>query len=245
MLQFSNALLSAHVNQLDRIAKVIAYRSDASRREAEALIAAGRVKIDNQIVASPITKVTYDAHITIDNVPLKPFDQTRIYIFHKPLRTLCTKHDELGRPTIYDILPKECKHLKYIGRLDFMSEGLLLMTNDGELAQRLTLPSSKIDRVYNVRVFGINDAAKLTALLKKPLRINGITYNIKHFSVLERSGANAWVNIVLTEGKNREIRKIFDYLNLQISKLIRLNYGPYSLGRLKRGEIKEVKLLVV
>ena len=231
------------MNEIDRIAKVIAHRSDASRREAEKLIAMHRVKVDGKVVDSPGVKVSYDAKITIDNALLKPLEKSKLFIFHKPGKTLCSKSDDRGRQTIYDILPKEYHDLKYVGRLDFMSEGLLLMTNDGELARELTLPSNQIERVYEVRVYGLFDEERLRARLAKDVRLEGITYQIKHFSVIERSGANAWVRVVLMEGKNREIRKVFDYFNLQISKLIRVSYGPYNLGRLKNGSIKEVKTI--
>lgn len=230
------------MNKVDRIAKVIAHRSDASRREAEKLIAAHRVKVDGKVIDSPAIKTTYEANITIDNIPLKPKQQTKLYIFHKPTKTLCSKNDDRGRPTIYNILPLEYQDLKYVGRLDFMSEGLLLMTNDGELARSLTLPINQIERIYEVRIYGLFDEARLKARFAKKITIEGVSYHIKHFSVIERSGANAWVKITLMEGKNREIRRIFEHLDLKISKLVRINYGSYSLGKLKRGEIKEVKM---
>ena len=234
--------MSKQVNEFDRIAKIIAHRSGASRREAEKLIAARRVRVDGKIVDSPAIKLAYNANIAVDNLPLKPIGASKLFIFNKPSKVLCSKGDDLGRKTIYDVLPPEYQDLKYIGRLDFMSEGLLLMTNDGELARNLTLPSNEIERVYKVRLYGYFDEERLRSRLAKKITIDGTNYNVKHFSVIEKSGANHWVKVTLMEGKNREIRRIFDHFDLKVSRLIRSEYGPYSLGTLKNGNIKEVKI---
>ena len=230
------------MNELDRIAKVIAHRSGASRRDAEKLIAARRVKVDGKTINTPAIKLAYDANILVDNLPLKPIGASKLFIFHKPSKVLCSKGDDLGRKTIYDVLPPEYQDLKYIGRLDFMSEGLLLMTNDGELARELTLPANQIERVYKVRIYGYFDEERLRSRLAKRITIEGIHYKVTNFSVIEKSGSNNWVRVTLMEGKNREIRKIFDHFDLQVSRLVRVEYGPYSLGTLKNGNIKEIKI---
>jgi 23S rRNA pseudouridine2605 synthase len=230
------------VNNLDRISKVIARRTGASRREAERLIQAFRVKINDQLVTNLAEKVSYQEQIYIDDLPIAGIQKAKIWLFYKPIKTLCSTKDNEGRQLIYDFLPDKYKNLKYIGRLDYMSEGLLLLTNDGEVARYFTLPVNNIERHYEVKIFGRFDEEDLRRRFKRKIIIDGESFFIKDFSVISKGGANSWISLVLTEGKNREIRKIMDKFGLRVTKLVRTAYGPYHIGNLKAGNIREVEL---
>lgn len=228
----------------ERIAKVIARAGVASRREAERWIEAGRVTLDGQKVDSPALNVSIDADIRIDGTPLPAREAPRLWRYHKPRGRLTTHDDPEGRPTVFGDLPPELCNTKPIGRLDMNSEGLLLLTNDGELARRLELPSTGWLRQYRVRVHGRIDANSLKRLA------DGVTIEGVHFrpaqAELERQvGANAWVNITLREGKNREVRRLMEHLGYTVTRLIRTSYGPFQLGKLTRSEVYEIPARVI
>ncbi|MBT5571614.1 MAG: rRNA pseudouridine synthase [Alphaproteobacteria bacterium] len=236
--------MSNETNKGERIAKVIARAGLASRREAERWIEAGRVTLDGQTVDSPALNVSPDADIRIDGNPLPAREKARLWRYHKPRGRLTTNHDPEGRPTVFTDLPPELRNAKAVGRLDMNSEGLLLLTNDGELARRLELPSTGWVRQYRVRVHGRIDDRSLKRLAE------GVTIEGTHFrpaaAELERQvGANAWVNITLREGKNREVRRLMEHLDYKVTRLIRTAYGPFQLGKLNRSEVSEIPARVI
>ncbi len=223
----------------ERIAKRLARAGVCSRREAERLIADGRVAVDGETLTSPAISVTRDARITVDGKRIGKAERTRLWRFHKPRGVLTTHRDPEGRPTVFDGLPKALGRLISVGRLDFNSEGLLLLTNDGGLARRLELPSGGWVRRYRVRAFGKVDAERLEALAAG-ITIDGVNYGPIHCGIERRRGDNTWLALSLREGKNREIRRVMEHLGLTVSRLIRIGFGPFALGRLARGAIEEV-----
>jgi 23S rRNA pseudouridine2605 synthase len=223
----------------ERIARVIARAGVASRREAERWIAEGRVKLDGVKVASPALNVLPNAAITVDERPLPAREETRVWRYHKPRGLLTTRSDPQGRPTLFEKLPMELGKLISVGRLDLTSEGLLLLTNDGALARRLELPANAWVRRYKARIFGRIQPEHLAALAAG-MTIDGVRYGPIE-AVLERQqGANAWISLSLTEGKNREVRRVLEHLGFQTGRLIRTAYGPFHLGTLERGKMEEV-----
>ena len=223
----------------ERIAKRIARAGMASRREAERMILEGRVTVDGTIIASPALDVGPDAIITIDGTAVPKPERTRLWRYHKPRERLVSRIDPQGRPTIYADLPPELSHAIAVGRLDYNSEGLLLLTNDGELARKLELPSEGVVRHYRARAFGHIDQKALDRLAK------GITVEDTHYGPIEAKleearGANAWISLSLSEGKNREVRLVLAALDLKVNRLIRTSYGPYQLGDLPPGAVTEV-----
>ena len=220
---------------LQRIAKAISSAGICSRRQAELLIAQGVVKVDNILVTSPITFVDENSVIAINDAIIDRKHLPRIWTYYKPISLITTHSDPEGRKTVFDSLVGLPRVIS-VGRLDVNSEGLLLLTNNGELARKLELPSSKIERVYKVRAYGNADSFKS---LRLPINIDGILYNPKSIKLLSKSSANSWFEVVLTEGKNREIRKIFEHYGLKVSRLIRIKYGQFTLGDLKPNEFKE------
>lgn len=224
----------------ERVAKVLARAGVCSRRDAEKLIADGRVAVDGEVLTSPAVNVTKKSVITVDGEPVKAAEETRVWRYHKPPGAVTTSRDPQGRPTIYDRLPPEIGRVVSVGRLDINSEGLLLLTNDGELARHLELPQNAWQRRYRVRVLGDVDSRKL-ASVAKGVEIDGVRYEGAKI-VLERGdeGAHHWVSVTLREGKNREVRNIMAHLGLQISRLVRVEYGPFKIGRLPRGGLDEV-----
>ena len=228
-------------NKAERIAKIIARAGLASRRESEKLILDGRVKVNGKTINSPALNLTKNDVIEVDGKLLLPPEQTRLWIYNKPVGLVSTSKDEKNRPTIFDNLPKELPRVVSIGRLDLNSEGLLLLTNDGELKRRLELPSTGWLRRYRVRVKG-----KLKDSMLEPLR-HGIFVEGTHFKPMDVSfdrqrGANAWLSIGLREGKNREIRKALGFVGLSVNRLLRISFGDFELGTLKKGEVQEVRL---
>lgn len=223
----------------ERIAKIIARAGVCSRREAEALIAAGRVELDGETVRQPGTTVRPGQRVSIDGEPLPALEPPRLFRLHKPKGVLTTAHDAEGRKTIYDLLPPGLPRLMPVGRLDLNSEGLLLLTNDGGLKRHLELPATGWIRRYRVRVFGSVDEAAL-AELAKGVTIEGVTYGTIQASLDRRMGRNAWLTFALREGKNREIRRICQHLGLQVGRLLRVAYGPFQLGALREGAVEEV-----
>ena len=218
-----------------RIAKAISSAGYCSRRQAELLIEKGVVKVNDITIASPITFVDDDSVISIDNIVINRINKTRIWVYYKPNSLITTHNDPEGRKTVFESLVGLPRVIS-IGRLDINSEGLLLLTNNGELARKLELPSSKIERVYKVRAYGNPHIFKSLSL---PINIEGVLYRPKSIKLLNKLSTNSWFEVVLTEGKNREIRKIFEYYGLKVNKLIRIRYGSFILGDLKPNEYRE------
>jgi 23S rRNA pseudouridine2605 synthase len=224
----------------ERVAKLLARAGLCSRRDAERWITEGRVSLRGEVLTSPAVNVSDPAELTVDGKPLPEADRARLWRYHKPSGLVTTHRDEKGRETVFEALPKELPRLISVGRLDLNSEGLLLLTNDGELARRLELPANGWLRRYKVRVHGAVDPARL-ATLEKGVTIDGVSYGpIQAVFEGEQHVSNAWVTVSLREGRNREVRKVMAHLGLAVTRLIRLAYGPFQLGNLPRGGIEEV-----
>jgi 23S rRNA pseudouridine2605 synthase len=228
----------------ERVAKRIARSGFCSRRDAERLIAAGRVAVDGQVLDSPAHTVTDANRVTIDGEPLPRAEQARLFRYHKPPGVLSAARDPAGRPTIYDRLPEGLPRLMPVGRLDMSSEGLLLLTNDGELKRRLELPATGWLRRYRVRVHGRIDESRLEAL-KNGIELDGFQYGPIQASLDRIQGSNAWLTVALREGKNREIRRVLEHFGWPVNRLIRLSFGPFQLGGLAAGAIEEVPAKVL
>ncbi len=223
----------------ERIAKVIARAGLGSRREVERWIAEGRVAVDGRVLDSPALTVTPANRVTVDGRELPQAERPRLFRFHKPRGMLTTAHDPQGRPTIYDGMPAGLPRLMPVGRLDFNSEGLLLLTNDGGLKRHLELPATGWLRRYRARVHGVPDPAAL-ARLKGGIDIDGIRYGAIEAAIDRQQGSNCWLRLALSEGKNREVRRVLDYLSLPVNRLIRTAYGPFQLGDLAPASCIEV-----
>lgn len=221
-----------------RVAKIIARSGVCSRREAEELIIQGRVKVNGVIIDTPAIIIT-DQSIKVDDKLLATKKPTKMWVFHKPKGFITTNKDPKGRKTIFEILPKNLPRVITIGRLDINTEGLLLLTNDGELARYIELPSSKWTRVYRVRVFGKIDMERLHKL-QKGIVIDGVKYRGIKVEMEQERDFNSWLKISLEEGKNREIKKVLEFFGLKVSRLIRISFGPFHLGKMAVGEVKEV-----
>lgn len=228
----------------ERIAKVMARAGLCSRREAERWIEGGRVNVNGETISSPALNVSPDDDIRIDNKPLPQKEPTRLFLYHKPEGLVTTASDPQGRPTVFGALPKELPRLISVGRLDLNTEGLLLLTNDGELARHLELPSTGWKRRYRVRVFGTLNEKALQSLAKG-VTVEGIRYGPIEAALESTKGANSWLHMSLKEGKNREVRRVMEHLGLKVSRLIRVAYGPFQLGNLPKGAVKEVDAKVV
>lgn len=230
-----------------RIAKRISRSGFTSRREAEKLILQGRVKVNNQQISTPAYHVQDHDIILVDDEKIPTISKTSLWLYYKPSGFITSSNDPQKRKTIFDNLPEKCHSLKTIGRLDLNTEGLLLLTNNGDLARYLELPSTGWKRKYRVRVFGKIDLEKLE-LLKKGLTYKGINYAPVHVIVEDKkntSSSNQWLLMTLTEGKNREIRNICEAINLKVTRLIRVSYGPFQLGQMKKGDVKQVPYKVI
>jgi 23S rRNA pseudouridine2605 synthase len=223
----------------ERIAKVMARAGLCSRRDAERWIAEGRVRVDGTILTSPAVTVTPESDIKVDGKPLAKPAPSRLWRYHKPAGLVTTHRDEKERPTIFDKLPPGLPRVVSIGRLDLNSEGLLLLTNDGALARRLELPATGWLRRYKVRVHGIVEADKLKRLANG-ITIEGVAYGPIAAKLERQQGSNAWLEIGLREGRNREVRRVLEHLSYPVTRLIRLSYGPFQLGLLERGAVEEV-----
>ena len=223
----------------NRIAKVLSRAGIASRRQAEKIIFEGRVKVNGGILTSPAFNVLDSDIILIDGGPIAKPDEERLWCFYKPVGAVTTAKDDKNRKTIYDYFPSNLPRVMPVGRLDLNSEGLLLLTNSGELKRKLELPSSELTRLYRVRVKGRPREASLD-LLRSGISIEKELFRPMKVSVDRQQGANAWLTIELKEGKNREIRRALNELGLQVNRLIRIEYGPFKLGNLKRGELNEI-----
>ena len=223
----------------DRIAKVIARAGICSRRDAEKLIAEGRVAVNGETVTTPATKVGENDVVAIDGKPLAEPEPARLWRYHKPSGLVTTHKDPEGRATVFANLPKQMPRVVSVGRLDFNSEGLLLLTNDGGLARRLEVPSSGWVRKYRVRLFGKVTQADLDKLATG-ITIDGVAYG-PIIADLERSkGVYSWATVGLKEGKNREIKRVMEKIGLKVARLIRVQYGPFHLGHLDSGQAEEI-----
>jgi 23S rRNA pseudouridine2605 synthase len=223
----------------ERVAKRIARSGLCSRRDAERLIAAGRVVVDGSKLDSPACLVTEASRILVDGKPLPAAEATRLWRYHKPRGLMTTHRDPQGRPTIFEKLPTGLPRVISIGRLDFNSEGLLLLTNDGALARRLELPATGWLRRYRVRVHGELDENRLPGL-EKGIEIDGVRYGAIQATLDSRKGSNAWLTLSLREGKNREVRRVVEALGAVVTRLIRIAYGPFQLGYLEPSTVEEV-----
>ena len=228
------------MNTTDRIAKRLSRVGIASRREAERMILAGRVAVNGTVVDTPAITLGLGDTLSVDGVPVPEPERPRLWMYHKPVGLVTTTRDEKGRPTVFDTLPPDLPRVMSIGRLDLNSEGLLLLTNDGGLKRRLELPRTGWVRKYRVRVNGTPKDADFA-----PLR-HGLTIEDDHFQPIEvaldrQQGANAWLTIALREGKNREIRRALAEIGLAVNRLIRISFGPFALGPLPSGKVREIK----
>lgn len=228
----------------ERIAKVVSRAGLASRRDAEEWVTQGRVSVNGRVINSPALDVTANDVITVDGKPLPPRERTRLFMFHKPRGLMTTHADPEGRPTVFDNLPEGLPRLISIGRLDFNTEGLLLLTNDGGLARALELPDTGWLRRYRVRAHGEVTQAQLDEL-KKGVEVDGVKYGSIDATLERDQGANVWLVFAIREGKNREVRNVMAHLGLEVNRLIRVSYGPFQLGELAEGQVEEVKTRVL
>jgi 23S rRNA pseudouridine2605 synthase len=236
--------MAQNQNEGERIAKVMARAGLASRREAEAWIAAGRVAVNGAKITSPALNVTRGDKIMVDGKPLPGAERTRLFLYHKPGGLVTTTSDPQGRPTIFGALPKDLPRLIGVGRLDLSTEGLLLLTNDGGLARALELPATGWLRRYRVRAHGKVTQTQLDEL-REGVTVEGIHYGPIE-AVLEREQpSNVWITFAIREGKNREVRNVLRHLGLQVARLIRVSFGPFQLGDLAEGEVTEVPTRVL
>ena len=223
----------------ERIAKWLARAGVASRRDVEAMLPSGRVRINNEVVSHPATFVQPGDLVQVDGQLVEEPQRTRLWRYHKPPGLVTTHRDPQDRPTVFQKLPPSIPRVVSVGRLDLSSEGLLLLTNDGALARRLELPSNGWVRRYRVRVFGWADD-KVLAGLDRGIEVEGVRYGPIEAGVDSRKGDNAWLSVALREGRNREVRRVMQHLGLHVSRLIRVAYGPFQLGVLPRGGVDEI-----
>jgi 23S rRNA pseudouridine2605 synthase len=228
----------------DRIAKYLARAGVASRRDSERLLAEGHIRLNNVTVTHPATFVAAGDLVTVNGKLVDAPDRTRLWRYHKPEGLVTTHRDPEGRPTVFDKLRQQLPRVISVGRLDLTSEGLLLLTNDGALARKLEMPTTGWIRRYRVRVHGAVDPKKLAALAKG-VTIDGVNYAPIDAGLDAKKGENAWLTVSLREGRNREIRKVMAHLGLDVTRLIRIAYGPFQLGNLPRGGIEEVPTRVL
>lgn len=222
----------------ERIAKALARAGVASRRDCERLIEAGRVTLNGVRVATPATLVSADDALAVDGRPVASTAQTRLWRYHKPAGLVTTARDPQGRPTVFGALPEGLPRLVSVGRLDLNTEGLLLLTNDGGLARYLEHPAQGFSRTYRVRAHGRTDTRTL-ARLGQGIAVDGVNYRPVRAALDSVQGGNCWLTLTLTEGKNREIKNLLASLGLEVTRLIRVGYGPFQLGTLGRGAVVE------
>ncbi|WP_298497545.1 pseudouridine synthase [uncultured Maritimibacter sp.] len=235
---------AASASEGDRIAKVLARAGVASRRDAEKIIAEGRVSVNGKVIDSPALNVTGRDKVEVDGAPLAAAEPARLWLYHKPLGLVTSARDEKGRETVFDKLPEDMPRVMSVGRLDLNSEGLLLLTNDGEVKRKLELPSTGWVRKYRVRVNG-RPGDDTFEPLRRGVTVEGETFQGMSVTIDRQQGANAWLTVGLREGKNREIRRAMEAVGLTVNRLIRISYGPFRLGELKPGAVEEVKARVL
>jgi 23S rRNA pseudouridine2605 synthase len=223
----------------ERIAKVIARAGICSRRDAEKLIVEGRVALNGVVQASPAISILPGALVTIDGKPIPDQEQTRLWRYHKPAGLVTSHRDPGGRPTVFAHLPSQLPRVVSVGRLDINSEGLLLLTNDGEIARKLELPAQGWVRRYRVRMFGKVSQSDLDRLAKG-IVIDGVRYGPVIAELERAKGQYSWANVALKEGKNREVKRLMEHLGLKVARLIRVSFGPFHLGHLTSGEVDEI-----
>jgi 23S rRNA pseudouridine2605 synthase len=235
--------LRAEGQEGERIAKLLARAGVASRREVERMIVEGRIKIGDEVVTTPATLLKDLRGVSVDGTPVKAAEATRLFAFHKPPGLITAERDPAGRPTIYtalrNALPPGAGRLMPVGRLDFNTEGLLLLTNDGEFKRLLELPATRIPRTYRARAFGPITQAQLEELIEG-IEIEGMKYGRIDANMERSSGRNQWIQMSITEGKNREIRRVLEHFGLEVSRLIRVGYGPFALDDLRAGHAVEI-----
>jgi len=227
-----------------RIAKALARAGLCSRREAERWIAQGRVSVNGEVLASPARDVSATDRILVDGNPLPAPEPPRLWRYHKPKGLVTTHADPQGRPTVFGALPEHLPRVVSVGRLDYNTEGLLLLTNDGALARHLELPATGWMRRYRVRAHGTVTQADLDRL-KDGIEIAGVRYGPIEATLDKPQGTNVWLTLGLREGKNREVRKILETLNLSVNRLIRISFGPFQLLDLEPGGVEPVKRRVL
>lgn len=227
----------------ERIAKLLARAGIASRREIERMIAEGRVALNGTVLDTPATILASLKGVTVDGNPVAAAEATRLFAFNKPTGLITAERDPSGRPTIYtalrNALPAGTPRLIPVGRLDLNTEGLLLLTNDGGLKRTMELPATKVPRTYRARAFGVVTQSQLEDLMDG-VEIDGVRYGSINANLERSSGRNLWIEMTITEGKNREVRRVLEYLGLQVNRLIRTGYGPFNIGDLPRGQAVEL-----
>ena len=226
--------------EAQRIAKLLARAGIASRREVERMIGEGRIAIGGKPVETPATLLTSLHGVTVDGKPVKAPAPARLFRYHKPAGLLTTERDPKGRPTIYDRLPAGLPRLMPVGRLDLSTEGLLLLTTDGELKRQLELPATGVERTYRARTYGDISQERLEELIEG-IEIEGMRYGPIDANLERRTGRNQWIELRLREGKNREVRRVLEHLGLKVSRLIRTAYGPFALADLPAGAVDEIR----
>ncbi|PCJ03272.1 MAG: pseudouridine synthase [Alphaproteobacteria bacterium] len=242
--------MSEEKHKGERIAKRMARAGLCSRRDAERWIGESRVKVNGKTIDSPALNVTEDDKIIVDGKALPSMEQTRLFLYHKPPGLVTTHRDEQGRTTVFEELPDSMPRVVSVGRLDLSTEGLILLTNDGGLARHLELPDTGWKRKYRVRVNGRVNEKRLLSL-KNGITVEGVRYKSIEATLdvqpdeRESAGANSWITMTLREGKNREIRRVLEALGLSVTRLIRTDYGPFSLGKMSRGSVSEVSVGVM
>lgn len=224
----------------ERIAKLLARAGVASRREVERMIEEGRVAINGVPISTPATVLTTLDGVTVNGDPVAAPEAARLFLYHKPVGLLTTERDPGGRPTIYDRLPRDLPRVIPVGRLDLNTEGLLLLTTDGGLKRQLELPATGVERSYRARAYGQVSQAQLEDLIEG-VEVEGVRYGKIDANLERRTGANVWIEMTLTEGKNREVRRVLEHLGLKVGRLIRTRYGPFVLGDLPPGAVGEVR----
>ena len=231
---------SADAGAAERIAKRLARAGVASRRDAEAMIAAGRVAVNGKVIDSPALNVSASDSIEVDGAPIPEIERTRLFLYHKPAGLVTTNRDPEGRKTVFESLPTDLPRLVTVGRLDINTEGLLLLTNDGGLSRVLELPSTGWLRRYRVRMKGSPQDTDFDPL-RAGITIDGEDFQPMTVTLDRQQGSNAWATVAIREGKNREIRRAMQAIGLTVNRLIRTSYGPFQLGQLKPGEVQEVR----
>jgi len=231
----------------ERVAKVLARAGVASRRDVERLIAEGRVKLNGEVLTTPAVKVGAGDVLSVDGRIVAAAEAARVWRYHKPVGLVTTHKDPKNRPTVFENLPPGLPRVISVGRLDLSSEGLLLLTNDGELARALELPANALVRRYRARARGRGVTQGALDKLRDGIVVDGVAYGPIDARLEDghSGGANQWIMVTLAEGKNREVRKVLDHMGLEVNRLIRLNYGPFELGRLKPGDAEEVAPRIV